>query len=293
MPVLRHRVCLRASVIKKLLSFGGWMTVTNVVGPVMINMDRFLVGSLVSMAAVAYYATPYEIVTKLSIVPFSLATVLFPAFSSSCTRDDQARVAHLFDRSLTYVVLLLFLPALVIVTFAQGGMRLWLGEAFASQSSLVLQLLCIGVFANGVAQVPFALVQGMGRPDLTAKLHMAELLFYVPAVWWLTSSWGIKGTALAWLLRAVVDLVLLFIVVVHVLPVSASVVRHAYFRMTVALAFLLLGICTTGLVSAAFALITSLLFVFISWFGILTQRERAFLADITKPFNLRWKARTT
>jgi O-antigen/teichoic acid export membrane protein len=282
MPVLAHRICFRASLVHKLLSFGGWMTVTNIVGPLMINMDRFLVGALVSVAAVAYYATPYEIVSKLSIVPFALATVLFPAFSSSSTMDDQSNVAHLLDRSLTHVMLLLFLPALIIVTFAHSGMRLWLGEAFAAQSSFVLQLLCIGVFANGVAQVPFALVLGMSRPDLTAKLHLTELLFYVPAVCWLTLSYGIRGTAVAWVVRAVIDAALLFAAVVYVLPLSAPVVRQACLRMTVALALLIVGIGTTGLLSTGFAIITTVLFVLTSWFYVLTQNERAFLARIAK-----------
>ncbi|PYY16452.1 MAG: flippase [Acidobacteria bacterium] len=282
MPELRPRVRFRTGLVGKLLTFGGWMTVTNLIGPVMINMDRFLVGALVSLAAVSYYATPYEIVTKLSIVPFALATVLFPAFSFSSTMDDQGNLAHLFDRSLTHVMLLLFLPSLLMVALANTGMRLWLGEAFASRSSFVLQLLSIGVFANGIAQVPFALVQGMGRPDLTAKLHLAELLLYVPAVWWLSSSYGIRGTALAWVLRAVVDAVLLFAAVVHVLPVSASIVRDACFRITVAIAFLVVGMYTTGPVRAAFALLTFVLFVLTSWFFVLSQNERAFLMRITK-----------
>lgn len=277
MPVLRQGVQLRASLISKLLSFGGWMTVTNIVGPVMINMDRILVGSLVSVAAVAYYATPYEMVTKLSILPFAVAAVLFPAFSCSSTLDDQDKITRLLDRSLTHVMLLLFLPALIIVTFAHTGMRLWLGQGFASQSSFVLQLLCIGVFANGIAQVPFALVQGVARPDLTAKLHLSELLVYLPGVWWLTATYGIRGTAIAWVLRAVVDAVLLLGVAVHVLPAANSIVRHAYLRMALALAFLTIGVFTTGLSSMIFVFGTTLLFLVTTWFFFLTQSERIFI----------------
>src|SRR5207244_12311400 len=128
-----------------------WLISPNWFVRVLLKMVCFLVVSLVSLAAVSYYATPYEIVTKLSIVPFALATVLFPAFSFSSTMDDQGNLAHLFDRSLTHVMLLLFLPSLLMVALANTGMRLWLGEAFASRSSFVLQLLSIGVFANGIA----------------------------------------------------------------------------------------------------------------------------------------------
>jgi len=282
MPVLRRDVQLQLRLIPKLLRFGGWMTVTNVVGPVMVNMDRLLVGSLVSVAAVAYYATPYEIVSKLSILPFGLAAVLFPAFSFSSTANDHNKIARLLDRSLTHVMLLLFLPSLIIVTFAHTGMRFWLGQAFASHSSFVLQLLCIGVFANGIGQVPFALVQGMARPDLTAKLHIAELLVYLPGVWWLTASYGIRGTALAWVVRAVVDAVLLLAASVHVLPTAISVVRHTYLRMALALAFLTVGVFTTGLSSTIFAVLTTLLFLGTSWFFLLTHGERIFIGRFAR-----------
>ena len=42
------------------------MTVSNVVSPLMVSADRFVVGSFVSLAAVSYYATPFEAVTKAS-----------------------------------------------------------------------------------------------------------------------------------------------------------------------------------------------------------------------------------
>lgn len=50
------------------------------------------------------------------------------------------------------------------------GLMLWLGSEFADNSTLVLQLLAVGVFINSLAHVPSGLEQGAGRPDLTAKL---------------------------------------------------------------------------------------------------------------------------
>ncbi|WP_419776316.1 oligosaccharide flippase family protein, partial [Lactobacillus helveticus] len=69
-PELRRcRIVFIWTSIKPLLRMGSWMTVSNIVGPVMVYSDRFLIGALVSMTAVSYYVTPYEVVTKLLIVP--------------------------------------------------------------------------------------------------------------------------------------------------------------------------------------------------------------------------------
>jgi O-antigen/teichoic acid export membrane protein len=57
------------------------MTVSNVVSPLMVYVDRFLIGAFLSISAVAYYVTPHEVVTKLLVLPGAVAAVFFPAFS--------------------------------------------------------------------------------------------------------------------------------------------------------------------------------------------------------------------
>ena len=71
-PVLRHNSKPQRTMIWPLISFGSWMTGTNIVGPLMLYMDRFLIGALISVTAVAYYATPYEVVTKLLLISGAL-----------------------------------------------------------------------------------------------------------------------------------------------------------------------------------------------------------------------------
>src|SRR6185437_11838065 len=84
---LRHGVALRPAAIGPLFRIGGWMTVSNVVSPIMAYFDRFLIGALLPLAAVAYYVTPYEAVMKVTLFPTALMGVLFPAFAESFGRD--------------------------------------------------------------------------------------------------------------------------------------------------------------------------------------------------------------
>ncbi len=210
LPVMRSAVQWQSDIVRPLLSFGGWMTVSNIVGPIMAGMDRFLVGALVSIQAVAFYATPYEVVTKLWLVPAALAGVLFPAFSTTLM-SDPARTRRLYSHARKTLMLVMAPIALAFIIAARPGLRLWLGAEFAANSALVLQVLAFGVFMNSVAFLPFALVQGAGRSDWTGKLHIAELPVYLAAFWVLTTHLGIVGTAIAWSLRVTGDLVLLMI----------------------------------------------------------------------------------
>jgi O-antigen/teichoic acid export membrane protein len=201
---LRERLRIRRGVVVPLIRYGGWMTVSNIVSPLMAYLDRFVIGAMLPLVAVAHYVTPYEVVSKLLVLPLAMIAVLFPAFAATFA-TDRVRTAQLFERAVRVIVLTMFPVMLVIVLFAREGLTLWVGRDFASASTVVLQWLAIGIFVNAVAQAPFAVVQGIGRPDITAKLHLAELPLYLAGMWWLAHRFGIAGVAVAWTARAALD----------------------------------------------------------------------------------------
>ena len=76
---------------------------------------------------------------------------------------------------------------------------------------MALQLLAPGLLANALAQVPFTLLQGMGRADVPARFHLVELPLHAVVTWVLVARWGVAGAAAAWTLRAAADAALLFV----------------------------------------------------------------------------------
>ena len=281
-PALRHSVSIHRAMVRPLINFGGWMTVTNIVGPLMVYMDRFLIGAVVSMIAVAYYSTPYEVVTKLWIIPGALMGVLFPAFAAALVQD-RARAARLFNRSVNYIFLSLFPVVLIIVTFAHEGLTLWLGSEFADNSSLVLQLLAVGVLINSLAHVPSGLVQGAGRPDLTAKLHLTELPFYLLMLWWLLGAYGIVGAAIAWVVRVAVDTLVLFVMSNRLLPTVTPFTLRSVFMAGMALFVLSLGTVIPGFaMKGLFLLLVLFLFAAAAWFVILATDEKDMICSRLK-----------
>ncbi len=196
--------------LRALVSFGAWVTVTNIVSPILVYLDRFLIAGMLSVGAVAFYATPYEVVTKAFILPAALAGALFPAFASSVARDME-RMRRLFRRGSRYMALIIFPLMLVAIGLAHEGLDLWLGAEFAERSTPVLQWIALGVFVNCIGQVFFTLVQGAGRPDISAKFHLLELPLYILLLVSCIRAWGITGAAIAWTLRVTFDAALLLV----------------------------------------------------------------------------------
>ncbi len=240
-PSLRFWRRFPISELRRLARFGGWVSVSSVAGPILVYLDRFMIGALRSVAAVAYYAAPYEMVTRLWIVPTSLVTTLFPALSALHSRSEFRGFQELVARSVKYLLLVLGPLVIILIVAGRDILRLWLGNEFAIQSTRALQLLAVGVLLNSLAQVPYSLIQAAGRPDLTAKLHLAELPIHTVIAWRLVSAWGITGAAVAWSLRAGLDAVCLY-----VLAWRACAVSPAFFaanRLPQALALLVVSGC--------------------------------------------------
>jgi len=214
-------VATRAA-IRELLSFGGWVTVSNIIGPLMVYCDRFVIGAMLTMTAVAYYTTPYDVVSRLSVISGALVSVLFPAFTMALT-GNRERTRLIFATAARIVLVVMFVPLALIMLFAPEALRLWLNPAFALASSPVLRWLAVGVLINSLALLPYALLQGKGRPDITGKLHMIELPFYALILWSLVKDFGVVGAAASWTIRVVIDTAALFVLgVIHV-----PEVRHA------------------------------------------------------------------
>jgi O-antigen/teichoic acid export membrane protein len=209
LPDLKHKFSLSLGMVRSLLGQGGWMTVSNIIGPMMVYFDRFLIASIISATAVAYYSTPYDLVSKLLVFSGAISGVLFPLFSSSFVQNSQ-HCFELYKRGVKYVALLMFPVILILVLMANEILTWWINPEFAEHGAGVLRMIAIGVFMNSLAQIPFSLIQGSGRADLTAKVHATELPFYIAALWWLAKKYGIDGVAIAWALRACIDAAICF-----------------------------------------------------------------------------------
>jgi O-antigen/teichoic acid export membrane protein len=285
MPGLRHDFVLQRAVVMPVIRFGGWMTISNVVSPIMAYMDRFLISGLLSVGAVAYYTAPFDVLSRFSFIPWSVGSVLFPALAVSLIQDPD-RTELLARRGVKYIFLAMFPIILITITFAPEGLRLWLGPAFAHNSESVLRLLAVGVFVNSVGYVPFALIQGAGRPHVTATLHLLELPLYLVAVWVLTQHLGIEGTALAWTGRVALDAVLLFFFAHRLLPHKPRFMLKATATMTVAL--LVLGTATllhTSAMKMAFVLSILLIYGLAGFWGMAPEERRLILQLRTRRLN--------
>jgi O-antigen/teichoic acid export membrane protein len=209
-PSVRLNYSLDHGLLRPLLAYGGWVSISNFVAPLLAYADRFVIGAVLGMSYVSYYTAPNEAITKASVLPGTLLTTLFPALATLDASGARGRVQDLCVRAIKSLLLLMTPALLIVFLFARQLLQLWLGADFAAHSARVLQIFCIGILVNSLAFVPFFLLQGLGRPDVTAKIHLFELPLYALALAILLPRFGLTGAALAWSFRLFLDACLLF-----------------------------------------------------------------------------------
>jgi O-antigen/teichoic acid export membrane protein len=203
-PDLARPVAVDRQILRQLLGFGGWMTVSNIAAPLLLYAGRLALAVGVSAEAVGYFSTPYDVVINLLLVPSVFVSVLFPVFTQLLPTDP-AGVRRLYRRSLWQMTAVVLPVCVLTWLVARPALAWWISPEFAEQSYRVAQWLAIGVFINSFGHVSQSLVQAYGRPDLTAKLHVVELLLYMPYMWWLIQQYGIVGAAISWVIRVTIS----------------------------------------------------------------------------------------
>jgi O-antigen/teichoic acid export membrane protein len=189
----------------ELLRFGGWVTVTAFVGPMMVILDRFIIGALSGAKAVTYYTVPFQLGERSTIISGALTTALFPRFATAKLAEEQG-LAQEGLRTLVVVMTPLVAAGILLM---EPFLAWWISPEFAERSALVGQIILLGFWANSFARIPYAQLQARGRPDLVAKCHLGELLPYFGLLYLGLTTIGLAGAALAFSLRVLLDLTLL------------------------------------------------------------------------------------
>lgn len=191
-------------IAKQLLSFGGWFTVSSLISPVLVQADRFLIGALISATAIATYTLPFLVVTQSLIIVGAISSVAFPSLSA-LVHSQPVKAETMFRLWLMRVAVIMLVVTSLFALLLPVILPWWIGQKLPTESVLIGQILCVGIFANSLGSMYFALLHAYGRADITAKLHLSELPLFLLALYFLISNFGVVGAALAWVGRMVLD----------------------------------------------------------------------------------------
>lgn len=201
---------IRFDLFRPLLKFGIGIVLSGIASTLLSGFEKLALSQLVSVKALAYYSIAFTFAGMATMVSIAVMQPLVPAFSQLMSIEKRPELETLSGRILKLEIILL-IPALTcLLIIARPFFSVWLGEEFASGSSLPFYLLLPGLVFNIVAFIPHGILIASGNTNALAKLYWIELPLSILLTVLLVNYLEIAGAAIAWSIRIAADTILLF-----------------------------------------------------------------------------------
>ena len=181
-----------------------WLAIIATLSPILGSLDRWIVNGIVNTKQIGYYATPYEIVSRLGIIPSALIAVMIPSMLST-----QNIKTNRIIKSITYIdkTTYIMLPITAFFgLFSYEFLSLWMNADFANLSYLFLTIFSAGILLNSIAGVPINYLMSIGHDSIIAKNYIYQIIGYPLVLALVTYQWGPYAAAVVWFLRIFIDL---------------------------------------------------------------------------------------
>jgi O-antigen/teichoic acid export membrane protein len=204
-PVPLLKPSLNKQTFLFLLQFGGWITVSSIINPILTYLERLLIGSILSVSMLAYYSAPYELVSRIAIIPSSIALTLFPIFSSYEKTDSIQVNREYIYRPYKYLVIFLTPVVIFFIIFSDFILTVWVGSDFSADAGWPMRILAFAFLFNAIAYIPLAAIQGLGYPEIKAKLDIILLIVFILCCVLLIPTLGLIGAAMSKMVIFIID----------------------------------------------------------------------------------------
>ena len=111
------------AVLAGLIALGGWMSVSNVVAPLLTYLDRFIIAKALTIEQVAYYSISYDLITRTLLLPYALMAVIFSALA--IRSSQQQDLARLYAASVRMLWVLMWPICFTAIVLANEILSFW------------------------------------------------------------------------------------------------------------------------------------------------------------------------
>ena len=165
------------------------------VGLLLERFDDFWVGTVLGQTALGFYNRAYEFARyPRRLMANSLVSVMAPVFAR--LQGDRPRLSRAYFRLMSLLVRVGVLAGGVMVLLTPEFVFWLLGPRW-HPLVLTFQLMLVYVLLDPLLIVSNNLLFSLGFPQVVARVRLAQLAFFVPAVIIAAWAWGINGVALA------------------------------------------------------------------------------------------------
>lgn len=203
-----------------MLRFGAVMSVGAIATALLLQFDNFLVGTLVSTAALGYYALAYKMAQwPTGLVTHIVSRTALPTYAK--LQDDPPRLSKSFGMTLWLILTLATPLALAIFVSAPDLIVLLYGEKWLPSAALLRFLIVYSVL-RPLLDDAGALFTAIGQPRRITLVLGAQAVILIVAATPLTLALGTSGTAIGVGIAFACGIVLAYHLVARAIPLDLA-----------------------------------------------------------------------
>jgi len=184
--------------VKSYFSFAMPIMLLSFISVISHNIDRVMIGYFWTSVEVGYYFTVQQVIQIIMILYTAVGAILFPTLSEYHSAKNYQKIKQTTRLAERYISMIMIPPIVVIIVFVRPVIDIMLSSAFLPAAP-VLIVLTIYAFILGTRAPFIALISGINRPDITAKIGVVICgtniilnYLFIPN-WGLLSPFGING----------------------------------------------------------------------------------------------------
>lgn len=205
--------------IKKLIDFGKYAVSTNLSVILYKNMDKMMLGGMISTASVAIYDLAIRITSLMDIPISSAAAIVFPQSTREMVTKGKNGVKKMYEQSVGAILALLIPIILFIEIFPEFIILIIAGETYLSAVPLLRITILFGLFLPFGSQMGTVL-ESIGKPNINFYCTLLGFVLNIILNFLFISWLGVKGAAYGTLTTYMITFVVTQIILYKILKVN-------------------------------------------------------------------------
>ena len=177
------------------LSFG--LNLIAILSVLLTQVDRLVVGSVLSLKELGYYSLAYNLAIGVSLVHTSINSAMLPSVARDFGNRHFADMLIRYTKSSQLIMYLECLPVFVLVFFGYDILRLWINADAALQAQPAVAVLALAFVINAAVSPASTVAVALAKPRVVVAANVAGLVLYAPLLYFLVKNRGIVGAALS------------------------------------------------------------------------------------------------
>lgn len=211
-----HRIMWDRSHLLAILNHGKYSFGTNISSVLLNNIDSWMLGSMLSPAAVAIY-NPALRITRLVEIPMqSVSAITYPKLVQKDVGVSLTNAKHLYEQSVAIILAVMLPIVIVVVVFANPIVVLIAGDDYEAAATVLQITMLYGLLAPFNRQFGITL-DAIGKAELGFYFVVASAVVNTVLNFIMIQRFGVIGAAYATTATHVLDVILRQLFLRHIL----------------------------------------------------------------------------